>query len=47
MVVTPPADDPKWAYRRPAVDRIIAAVRAMLTQRAVGGQRRALPNRHG
>jgi hypothetical protein len=34
MVVTPPTDDPKWAYRRPAVDRVIAAVRAMLTGRA-------------
>ncbi|HEY1542509.1 MAG TPA: tetratricopeptide repeat protein [Xanthobacteraceae bacterium] len=30
MVVTPPTDDPKWAYRRPAVDHIIAAVHAML-----------------
>jgi hypothetical protein len=30
MVVTPPTDDPKWAYRRPAVDRIIAAVHVML-----------------
>ncbi|HLH87497.1 MAG TPA: tetratricopeptide repeat protein [Xanthobacteraceae bacterium] len=34
MVVTPPTDDPKWAYRRPAVERIIAAVRAMLIARA-------------
>jgi hypothetical protein len=34
MVVTPPADDPRWAYRRPAVDRIIAAVRSMLFARA-------------
>jgi hypothetical protein len=33
MVVTPPTDDPKWAYRRLAVDRVIAAVRAMLTGR--------------
>ncbi len=34
MVVTPPTDDAKWAYRRPAVDRVIAAVRAMLMERA-------------
>jgi hypothetical protein len=34
MVVTPPTDDPKWAYRRPAVERVIAAVRAMLIERA-------------
>jgi hypothetical protein len=33
MVVTPPTDDPKWAYRRLAVDGVIAAVRAMLTGR--------------
>ncbi len=48
MVVTPPTDDPKWAYRRPAVDRVITAVRTMLTQRAqVADQAAALPNRHG
>jgi hypothetical protein len=34
MVVTPPTNDPTWAYRRPGVDRIIAAVRAMLIARA-------------
>jgi hypothetical protein len=33
MVVTPPTDDPKWTYRRPAVERVIAAVRAMLIER--------------
>jgi glutathione synthase/RimK-type ligase-like ATP-grasp enzyme len=31
MVVNPPEPGEKWAYRRPAVDRIFAAVRAMLT----------------
>jgi hypothetical protein len=30
MVVNPPDPDPKWAYRRPAVERIHAAVRQML-----------------
>jgi hypothetical protein len=34
MVVNPPEPDPKWAYRRPAVDRIYAAVRRMLMERA-------------
>jgi hypothetical protein len=34
MVVTPPTDDAKWAYRRPAVERVVAAVRAMLIARA-------------
>jgi hypothetical protein len=33
MVVTPPIDDPKWAYRRSAVERVIAAVRTMLIER--------------
>ena len=31
MVVNPPEPDERWAYRRPAVERIFAAVRAMLT----------------
>jgi len=30
MVVNPPEPDEKWAYRRPAVERIFAAVRRML-----------------
>jgi glutamate/tyrosine decarboxylase-like PLP-dependent enzyme len=34
MVVNPPEPDLKWAYRRPAVERIYAAVRRMLLQRA-------------
>jgi Tetratricopeptide repeat len=34
MVVSPPTNDPKWAYRRPAVERIIAAVRDMLIEKA-------------
>lgn len=34
MVVNPPEPDERWAYRRPAVDRIFAAVRKMLTSRA-------------
>ena len=39
MVVTAPLNDPKWDYRRPAVERVLAAVRAMLMDRA----RRAIP----
>jgi glutathione synthase/RimK-type ligase-like ATP-grasp enzyme len=30
MVVNPPEPDERWAYRRPAVERIFAAVRRML-----------------
>ena len=33
MVVNPPEPDERWAYRRPAVERIFAAVRKMLTAR--------------
>ena len=36
MVVLPPLHDPKWAYRRPAVEAVLAAVRAMLLDRSVG-----------
>jgi hypothetical protein len=42
MVVAPPAADPKWDYRRPAVARVIAATRAMLHEQA---QAAALPLR--
>jgi aromatic-L-amino-acid decarboxylase len=31
MVVNPPEPDQRWAYRRPAVERIFTAVRKMLT----------------
>jgi glutamate/tyrosine decarboxylase-like PLP-dependent enzyme len=34
MVVNPPEPEEKWAYRRPAVERIYAAVRRMLMARA-------------
>lgn len=34
MAVYPPLLDPKWDYRRPAVDAVIAAVGAMLAERA-------------
>ena len=34
MVVNPPEPDEKWAYRRPAVERIFAAVRKMLMERS-------------
>jgi len=33
MVVNPPEPDERWAYRRPAVERILADVRKMLTER--------------
>ena len=36
MVVNPPEPDEKWAYRRPAVERIFAAVRRMLLKKARG-----------
>jgi hypothetical protein len=34
MVVNPPEPDERWAYRRPAVERIYSAVRGMLMERA-------------
>jgi len=34
MVVNPPAPDQLWDYRRPAVERILAAVRGMLLEKA-------------
>lgn len=34
MVVPPAGDDPRWAYRRPAVTRILDAVRGMVAARA-------------
>jgi hypothetical protein len=34
MAVYPPEDGEPWGYRRRAVDRVIAAVRAMLVKRA-------------
>jgi len=36
MIVPPPVADPKWSYRRPAVERVLSAVRGMLTDRVVG-----------
>jgi len=38
MVVEQPNDDPKWDYRRVAVDRIHRAVRAMLLARSASAQ---------
>jgi hypothetical protein len=37
MVVNPPDPDPRWDYRRAPVERILAATRAMLIERAGGG----------
>ena len=34
MVIVPLSDDRKWDYRRPAFDRILAAVHTMLVERA-------------
>jgi hypothetical protein len=34
MAVIPPGPDERWAYRRPAVTRILDAVRAMMMRRA-------------
>ena len=36
MVVEQPSDDPKWGYRRAAVDRIHSAVKDMLLARSSG-----------
>jgi hypothetical protein len=38
MVVNPPEPDERWAYRRPAVERIFAAVRRMLTAPGTEGR---------
>jgi hypothetical protein len=35
MVMVPLSNDPKWDYRRPAFDRVFAAIRAMLMRSAV------------
>jgi hypothetical protein len=37
MVMVPLASDEKWDYRRPAFDKVFAAVRAMLLARTTGG----------
>jgi aromatic-L-amino-acid/L-tryptophan decarboxylase len=36
MVVNPPEPEERWAYRRPAVERIFGAVRRMLMRKAIG-----------
>lgn len=38
MVVARPNDDPRWAYRRAAIDRILQAVSAMIEKRAGSGE---------
>jgi hypothetical protein len=35
MVVNPPEPDERWAYRGPAVERVFAAIRTMLTRPTV------------
>jgi hypothetical protein len=39
MVVNPPEPDERWAYRRPAVEQIFAAVRGMLCRTSPSGQK--------
>ncbi len=39
MVVNPPEPDERWAYRRPAVERIFAAVRRMLLTKIAASSR--------
>ena len=34
MVVMPPSNDDKWAYRRPTFANVLSAVRTMLTKRS-------------
>jgi hypothetical protein len=43
MVMVPLAPDEKWDYRRPAFDRVFAAIAAMLTQRSQGSRRYLTP----
>jgi len=39
MVVNPPEPDERWSYRRPAYERISAAIQKMLMERAVSSER--------
>ena len=41
MAIFPPGEDPRWDYRRPAVERVLRAVRNMLIDRAALGRRLA------
>ena len=34
MVIAKPGDDPRWAYRRGAIDRVLDAVVAMIMRKA-------------
>jgi hypothetical protein len=34
MAIFPPGEDSRWDYRRPAVERVLRAVRKMLIERA-------------
>jgi hypothetical protein len=34
MVIAKPGDDPRWAYRRGAIDRVLDAVVAMIKRKA-------------
>jgi len=39
MVVSPPPADGRWSYRQLAYERIAAAIRNMLTERALASER--------
>jgi glutathione synthase/RimK-type ligase-like ATP-grasp enzyme len=39
MVIATPDGDPRWAYRRAAINRIIDAVVAMILQKSTGAVR--------
>ncbi|HEY0912041.1 MAG TPA: hypothetical protein VGD75_17610, partial [Bradyrhizobium sp.] len=39
MVIAVPDSDPRWAYRREAIGRIIDAVVAMIMQKSTAAQR--------
>ncbi len=41
MVLVPLSPEPKWDYRRPAFDKVFAAVRTMLMQRSIGATARS------
>ena len=40
MVIARPSDDPRWAYRRSAIDRVLDAVVAMLMRKSVPSEDR-------
>jgi len=45
MVISSPAPDERWAYRRTAIDAALDAVVAMILQKSAQGERRAREER--